>query len=66
MSIITTRHSDRMVVFSLAEREAIRELLKGRVRWDRRTNRWVATGDLEELAGVLKRAGYEVRFIGPG
>ncbi len=65
MSTVTIKRSDRTVVFSMGEREAIRELLKGRIRWDRRTNRWVAIGDLEELAGVLEQAGYEVRFVGP-
>lgn len=65
MSSVTIKRSDRTVVFSMAERDAIREVATGRIRWDSRTNRWLAVGDLEELAEVLRDAGYEVRFVGP-
>lgn len=65
MSTVTIKRLDRTVVFSMAERDAIREVAKGRIRWDSRTNRWLAVGDLEELSKVLQEAGYEVKFIGP-
>ena len=65
MSTVTIKRSDRTIVFNMAERDKLRELLAGRMRWDRRTNRWMAVGDLNELEQVLKEAGYEVRFIGP-
>jgi hypothetical protein len=65
MSTVTIKRSDRTIVFNMAERDKIRELLKGRMRWDSRTNRWMAVGELDELENVLTEAGYEVRFLGP-
>ena len=65
MPTVTIKRSDRTIVFNMAERDKLRELLKGRMRWDSRTNRWMAVGELEELEKVLVEAGYEVKFLGP-
>ncbi len=65
MPTVTIKRSDRTIVFNMAERDKIRELLKGRMRWDSRTNRWMAVGELDELEKVLQEAGYEVKFLGP-
>ncbi len=65
MPVVTIKRSDRTVVFNMAERDKIREILKGRMRWDSRTNRWMAVGELDELEKVLAEAGYEVKFLGP-
>ncbi|MSP14073.1 MAG: hypothetical protein EXR62_14100 [Chloroflexi bacterium] len=63
MSTVAIKQSDRTIVFSMAERDQIREHLKGRMRWDSRTNRWQGIGNLDELVEVLKQAGYEVKLI---
>ncbi len=65
MPVVTIKRSDRTVVFNMAERDKIREILKGKMRWDSRTNRWMAVGELDELEKVLAEAGYEVKVLGP-
>jgi len=34
------------------------------MRWETGFNRWLASGDLDEIAEMLRAAGYEVEFIG--
>ncbi len=65
MSTVTIKRSDRTMVFSMADRDKMREILKGRMQWDRRNNRWKAVGALDELQKVLEEHGYEVKFVGP-
>jgi|GEM_PF-1347942 len=65
MSTVTIKRSDRTIVFSMADRDKMREILKGRMQWDNRNNRWKAVGALDELQKVLEAHGYEVKFIGP-
>lgn len=65
MPTVTIKRSDRTIVFSMADRDKMREILKGRIQWDRRTNRWKAVGALDELQKVLEDHGYEVKFVGP-
>ncbi|MFQ5611210.1 MAG: hypothetical protein ACE5H9_03665 [Anaerolineae bacterium] len=65
MTRITIKRKDRTMVFPVAERDKLRELLKDRIWWDRRSNRWSGRGDVEELKEILEKAGYEVRLVGP-
>jgi len=62
--IITISRRDRTLVFPVTEREKLRELLKERIWWDRRTNRWAGRGDVEELKAILEGAGYQVKLMG--
>ena len=62
---VTIKRKDRTMVFPVNEREKLRELLKDKIWWDRRSNRWSGRGDLEELKQILEEAGYEVRLSGP-
>ena len=52
------------MVFPVSERDKLRELLKDRIWWDRRSNRWAGRGDVEELKEILEKAGYQVKLIG--
>lgn len=65
MSTVAIKRSDRTLVFGPTERDNIREVLKGKVKWDRRTNRWLGMAPVEELKELLEEAGYEVRLMGP-
>ena len=62
--IVTISRRDRTLVFPVTEREKLRELLKERIWWDRRTNRWGGRGDVEELKAILEGAGYQVKLMG--
>ncbi len=62
---VTIKRKDRTMVFAPTELEKIRTVAAGRVSWDRRTNRWKAVGELEELADLLTQAGYKVNLVGP-
>ncbi len=62
--IVSISRRDRTLVFPVTERDKLRELLKERIWWDRRTNRWAGRGDVEELKKTLEGAGYLVKLIG--
>ena len=62
--VVTISRRDRTLVFPVTEREKLRELLKERIWWDRRTNRWAGRGDVEELKAILEEAGYQVKLMG--
>ncbi len=63
--IITINRKDRTMVFPVNERDKLRDLLKERIWWDRRSNRWAGRGDVEELKEILEGQGYEVKLVGP-
>jgi hypothetical protein len=62
--IITINRRDRTMVFPVNERDRLRDLLKERIWWDRRSNRWAGRGDVEELKEILEEAGYQVKLTG--
>ena len=62
--VVSISRRDRTLVFPVTERDRLRELLKERIWWDRRTNRWAGRGDVEELKAILEEAGYLVKLIG--
>jgi len=59
---ITIRSKDRTIVFPVSERDTLRDLLKERIWWDRRSNRWAGRGDLTEIKTILEQAGYDVKL----
>jgi enoyl-CoA hydratase/carnithine racemase len=67
---ITINRSTKTMVMPQGEAEKIKEIVGGRIRKVGAltsaggTNRWVAGGDLEELAGLLREAGYDVHLVG--
>ena len=63
-TIIRIRRRDRTMVFPVNERDKLRELLKDRIWWDRRSNRWAGRGDVDELKEMLEEAGYTVKVTG--
>ncbi|MCL4302926.1 MAG: hypothetical protein KJ077_44970 [Anaerolineae bacterium] len=63
--VVTIKRKDRTMVFPVNERDKLRDLLKDRIWWDRRSNRWAGRGDVEELKEILEGQGYEVKLIGP-
>lgn len=63
--VVTIKRRDRTMVFPVNERDRLRDLLKDRIWWDRRSNRWAGRGDVEELKEILENAGYTVKLIGP-
>ncbi len=63
--IVTIKRRDRTMVFPVNERDKLRDILKDRIWWDRRSNRWAGRGDVEELKEILEQQGYEVKLIGP-
>jgi len=63
--IVTINRRDRTMVFPVNERDKLRDLLKERIWWDRRSNRWAGRGDVEELKELLEDQGYEVKLVGP-
>ena len=62
--VVTINRRDRTMVFPVSERDKLRELLKDRIWWDRRSNRWAGRGDVDELKQMLEGAGYLVKLIG--
>jgi hypothetical protein len=62
--IVSINRRDRTLVFPVTERDRLRDLLKERIWWDRRTNRWAGRGDVEELKTILEDAGYQVKLMG--
>jgi hypothetical protein len=63
--VVTINRRNRTMVFPVNERDNLRELLKDRIWWDRRSNRWAGRGDVEELKEILEEAGYEAKLVGP-
>ncbi|MBE7552664.1 MAG: hypothetical protein HS126_16465 [Anaerolineales bacterium] len=63
--VVTIKRKDRTMVFPVNERDKLRDLLKDRIWWDRRSNRWAGRGDVEELKEILEGHGYEVKLVGP-
>lgn len=63
--IVRIKRRDRTMVFPVTERDNLRDLLKDRIWWDRRSNRWAGRGDVEELKEILEKAGYWVKLTGP-
>jgi hypothetical protein len=63
--VVTIKRKDRTMVFPVNERDKLRDILKDRIWWDRRSNRWAGRGDVEELKTILEGHGYEVKLIGP-
>jgi hypothetical protein len=64
MSTVTINRATKAMIFDLDEKQKIKDALKGRMRWETGANRWLANGDLGEIAEMLQAAGYEVGFIG--
>lgn len=59
---VTIQKKDRTIVFPVSERDTIRELLKEKIWWDRRSNRWAGRGDLTEIRKILEDAEYNVKM----
>ncbi len=59
---VTIQTKDRTIIFPVSEREKLRELLKEKIWWDRRSNRWAGRGDLAEIQNILQEAGYNVKM----
>ena len=64
MPTVTINRATKTLIFEPGEKEKIKDALKGRMRWETGFNRWLASGDLDEIAEMLRAAGYEVEFIG--
>ena len=62
--VVTIKRKDRTMVFPVNERDKLRDILKDRIWWDRRSNRWAGRGDVEELKEILEGHGYEVKLMG--
>lgn len=62
--VVTIKRKDRTMVFPVNERDKLRDILKDRIWWDRRSNRWAGRGDVEELKDILEGHGYEVKLVG--
>jgi len=63
--VVTINRRNRTMVFPVNERDKLRDLLKDRIWWDRRSNRWAGRGDVEELKEILEEAGYAAKLVGP-
>jgi hypothetical protein len=63
--VVAIKRRDRTMVFPVSERDRLREILKDRIWWDRRSNRWAGRGDVEELKDILEEHGYSVKLTGP-
>lgn len=67
---ITINRSTKTMVMPQGEAEKVKEIVGGRIRKVGSltsaggTNRWVAGGDLNELAALLREAGYDVQLVG--
>jgi hypothetical protein len=62
---VTINRRNRTMVFPVNERDKLRDILKDRIWWDRRSNRWAGRGDVEELKEILEEHGYEAKLVGP-
>ncbi len=62
--VVRIKRRDRTMVFPVTERDTLRDLLKDRIWWDRRSNRWAGRGNVEELKEILENAGYQVKITG--
>jgi hypothetical protein len=62
--VVTINRRDRTMVFPVNERDKLRDILKDRIWWDRRSNRWAGRGDVEELKEILEEHGYAVKITG--
>ncbi len=62
MTRVTINSKDRTIVFPVSERDKLRDLLKDKLWWDRRSNRWAGRGDLSEIQQILEQAGYKVKM----
>jgi len=62
MTRVTIQTKDRTIIFPVSEREKIRALLKERIWWDRRSNRWAGRGNLTDIQSLLETAGYTVKM----
>jgi len=63
--VVTINRRDRTMVFPVNERDKLRDILKDRIWWDRRSNRWAGRGDVKELKEMLEEHGYAVKLTGP-
>ena len=63
--VVAIKRRDRTMVFPVSERDRLREILKDRIWWDRRSNRWAGRGDVNELKTILENEGYRVKLVGP-
>jgi hypothetical protein len=63
--IVTINRRNRTMVFPVNERDKLRDILKDRIWWDRRSNRWAGRGVVEELKDILEEHGYAVKITGP-
>jgi hypothetical protein len=63
--VVAIKRRDRTMVFPVSQRDQLREILKDRIWWDRRSNRWAGRGDVEDLKQILEEHGYEVKLTGP-
>lgn len=67
---ISINRSTKTMVMPQGEADKVKEIVGGRIRKVGSltsaggTNRWVAGGDLEELADLLRDAGYDVQLVG--
>ena len=67
---VTINRSTKTMVMPQGEAEKIKDVVGGRIRKVGAltsaggTNRWVAGGDLDELADLLRESGYEVHLVG--
>ncbi len=67
---ITINRATKTVVMPAGEADRIKEIVGGRIRkvgaltGAGGTNRYVAGGDLDELAELLRKAGYKVHLVG--
>jgi hypothetical protein len=63
--VVTINRRNRTMVFPVNERDKLRDILKDRIWWDRRSNRWAGRGDVNELKEILEDQGYQVKLVGP-
>ena len=67
---ISINRSTKTMVMPQGEADKVKDIVGGRIRKVGSltsaggTNRWVAGGDLEELAEILRDAGYDVLLVG--
>ncbi len=67
---ISINRSTKTMVMPQGEADKVKDIVGGRIRKVGSltsaggTNRWVAGGDLEELAEILREAGYQVQLVG--
>ena len=63
--VVTINRRNRTMVFPVNERDKLRDILKDRIWWDRRSNRWAGRGDVNELKEILEGEGYQVKLVSP-